>query len=149
MNEVEIALAGLKAPLWLDRFKRLVAEVLQVRNIHNWIVSILLCDDETMSRLNRKYRDRDGPTDVLSFAQLDDSFLIPTAKYSFAGDIVISLPTLKKNALQNAVSEEEELKRLVIHGILHLEGMDHDQKNNEMIELQENILQCFQEERLF
>ena len=62
-----------------------------------------------------------------------------------AGDIVISVDTLKKNANYFSVSENEELKRLIIHSILHLSGMDHsdNSKDQPMLVLQEDILKLF------
>ena len=62
-----------------------------------------------------------------------------------AGDIVISIDSLKKNAINFFVSENEELKRLIIHSILHLSGMDHsdNSKDQPMLVLQEDILKLF------
>ena len=65
-----------------------------------------------------------------------------------AGDIVISLDSLKKNCSDFEVSEDEELKRLLIHGILHLAGYDHSDNSpeQEMLKLQERILATFMQE---
>ena len=102
----------------------------------DWVVSILFCDDEYIRSLNYQFRGKDEPTDVLSFPlgeklyehneageqpAADD---LPTESY-LAGDIVVSLETLPKNAAYFAVNAAEELRRLLIHGILHLDGMDH------------------------
>ncbi len=64
------------------------------------------------------------------------------------GDIVISLDTLQRNAEDNNISEEEELKRLLIHGFLHLKGMDHHEEKSEMLKIQEGILEAFMEEKI-
>jgi probable rRNA maturation factor len=66
-----------------------------------------------------------------------------------AGDVVISLETLRRNAAASGIPESEELKRLLIHGILHLEGMDHPNEDAEMLEVQERILALLKKERVF
>ena len=67
-----------------------------------------------------------------------------------AGDIVISIDSLKKNAIEFSVSENEELKRLIIHSILHLSGMDHgdNSKDQPMLILQEDILKLFNDVKI-
>lgn len=79
-------------------------------------VSILLADNEAIKELNKKYRKIAKPTDVLSFPMEDDELL---------GDIVISVEKTKEQAAAFGVSFEEELSRLIIHGLLHLMGYDH------------------------
>lgn len=99
---------------------------------------MLLCDDTRMRSLNQQYRHIDAPTDVLSFRQHDAEQPVPVS----AGDIVISLDTMKRNADAAGVSYDREIKRLTIHGILHLCGMDHDeeQPDDEMLLLQDRLL---------
>jgi probable rRNA maturation factor len=101
---------------------------------------------ETMRGLNAQYRNIDAPTDVLSFSLGEKE-----GDMWAAGDIVIALPVVSENAKYFGVSEEEELKRLVIHGILHLEGFDHatNDVNEPMLVLQENILRQVKGECLF
>ena len=109
-------------------------------------LSVLLCDDKTISKLNSRYRGKAEPTDVLSFAQ-GEGEVLPGRDNSghsrcLLGDIVISLDTLRENARRFGISEDEELRRLLIHGILHLDGMDHksNKKTEPMLQLQEKIL---------
>lgn len=130
-----------------------VKQVLKELKIENWELSILLCSDMFMQQLNRQYRNIDAPTDVLSFEQLDGEESLPTGASPFctqtgrfaAGDIVISLDTLVKNSQIFGVPADEELKRLIIHGILHLKGMNHSDNSpeQEMLKLQEEILKLF------
>jgi probable rRNA maturation factor len=93
-------------------------------------VSIVLTDDETVHALNRDYRFQDKPTDVLSFSQRDQHpdaplFDGPSGSSSeLLGDVVISVETAIRQAHQNAVTLEEELSLLTVHGILHLLGYD-------------------------
>jgi probable rRNA maturation factor len=80
-------------------------------------VSLLLSDDATIQQLNRQYRDMDCPTDVLSFPQEDTKVL---------GDVVISLETAARQAVEYGTTLQEEVERLLAHGILHLFGYDHE-----------------------
>jgi probable rRNA maturation factor len=148
VNDVEVASAGIDDPPWLRRCGCFAAKVLSARGIDCWELSILMTNDHTIAELNRRYRKIDGPTDVLSFSQ-EASDAPPAGELIPAGDIVISLETMTRNARQRNVLEEEELKRLVIHGILHLQGMDHQEEESEMIRLQERILMRLQKERIF
>jgi len=77
-----------------------------------------------MRSLNRRYRGIDKTTDVLSFPLLDPD--IPRTGTELLGDIVISLPRATIQAAQSGHSLREELDRLVIHGLLHLLGYDHE-----------------------
>lgn len=85
-------------------------------------LSVTLTSDKEVQQLNRDFRGKDKPTDVLSFSQLEgDDFSISES----LGDIVISLDTTAKQAKEYKCSFDEELLRLLIHGILHLYGYDH------------------------
>jgi probable rRNA maturation factor len=79
-------------------------------------LSLLLCDDDFIAALNRSYRQADGPTDVLSFA-MDDDVL---------GDVVISVPTARRQAQARGHEVDTELRVLLVHGVLHLLGHDHE-----------------------
>jgi probable rRNA maturation factor len=151
VNEIEIASAGIDDPPGrLQRCRRFAAKVLKARGINRWELSILITDDPTIRELNRRYRGVDSATDVLSFSQgVAEEELNARSMYRPAGDIVISLDTMARNAGERRISEEVELKRLLIHGILHLEGMDHPDEQSEMITIQESILTRLKKEKLF
>ena len=149
MNEIEIASAGIDDPGWLRRCRHFAAKVLKARGINRWELSILITDDPTIRELNQRYRRVDSATDVLSFSQGAEAQLNSRSMYRPAGDIVISLDTMSRNAGERRIREEEELKRLLIHGILHLEGMDHPDEQSEMMRIQENILTQFEKEKIF
>lgn len=83
-------------------------------------VSVLFCSDARIHELNRIYRSKDKPTDVLSFAMTEAGFS------SSLGDLVISTETTIKQAKEYGVSREAETVRLMSHGILHLLGYDHE-----------------------
>jgi len=102
-------------------------------------VSVHKIGDEKMRELNRKYRDIDGTTDVLSFSMGEGEQYAPVADL---GDIFISVPKIKKQAKEQEVSPKEEFKRVLIHGVLHLLGYDHQQpeESEEMFSLQKKLL---------
>ena len=111
----------------IQRIKNLARHLLQSEGCSNNIeVSILLTDDEGITILNRDYRDIDGPTDVLSFSQLEgeDEFA-PDEEESVLGDVVISVETAERQAGEAGKNVEEEIDMLLVHGLLHLLGYDH------------------------
>jgi probable rRNA maturation factor len=92
-------------------------------------VNLLLTTSAAMRSLNRRFRGRDAPTDVLSFP----SALIPAAKPArTAGDIAISVDIAAENAGRLGHSAADEVKILALHGLLHLAGFDHERDNGEM-----------------
>ncbi|MDR2313975.1 MAG: rRNA maturation RNase YbeY [Spirochaetaceae bacterium] len=139
MNRVEIAFEGKTQP-WRKRAESFITKILDRLGKRNWNLSVLFCGSPTIRSLNARYRRRDESTDVLSFS-LGES----CGSRFFPGDIVISLETLKENAEYFAVPQDEELRRLLIHGILHLEGMDHagNEPGEPMLVLQERLLEEF------
>lgn len=101
---------------------------------NNYEISLLITDDETIHQLNKEYRQKDKPTDVLSFPMEDEVML---------GDIVISLDTAKKQAQEREIGLDREIAFLFIHGLLHLLGYDHEtsvEDEKKMFALQEEIL---------
>ncbi len=113
----------------------------------------MFCNDEYIKELNKTYRNIDAPTDVLSF-ESGEEYEDEEGKWKCAGDIVISLDTLPVNAEYFNEDKNAELKRLLVHGLLHLNGMDHGEEHKEkgkapecpMLELQENILEKLKDE---
>jgi probable rRNA maturation factor len=134
-RSIEIAVDGVPAPRWRKRLSRFCAAALTAAGFAQWEISLLLCGDERITTLNGRYRGRNRPTDVLSFPGAEEE------SAAVVGDIAISLDTLRRNAVAFGVSEEEELKRLTVHGILHLAGMDHGRgKGRKMLALQEKLM---------
>ncbi len=120
--------------------KEIADKILQELNLDNVELSISLVDNETIQNINREWRGKDKPTDVLSFP-LDEN--APSGyKYRVLGDVVISLPYAKKQAEEIGLSYKEEILRLLIHGILHLLGYDHETSEEDakiMFSLQDKI----------
>jgi len=92
-------------------------------------VSILLSDDEQLRALNKQYRNIDKPTNVLSFASMDEEETAPLeAMPQLLGDIVIAFETSVSEAEQENKKLADHLSHLVIHGMLHLLGHDHEDR---------------------
>ncbi len=93
-------------------------------------VNVLVTGDAELRRLNRTFRHKDKPTDVLSVPGLDPSF---------AGDIAISAATASRNARRLGHSTADELKVLLLHGLLHLAGYDHEHDNGRMARKEQRL----------
>jgi probable rRNA maturation factor len=89
-------------------------------------VEILLTGDVTLRRLNREFRAKDKPTDVLSFPAPSDF------SGFHAGDLAISLQTAQRQANEHGHTLADEVRVLLLHGLLHLSGMDHETDSGEM-----------------
>lgn len=88
-------------------------------------LSILLVNDNLMQEMNRLYRNKDKTTDALAFSMRDGQY--PDINPAILGDIVISLPTAGRQAKEKGHGIYDEIAVLLIHGILHLIGYDHEE----------------------
>jgi probable rRNA maturation factor len=143
MNRVEISAEEVPLPPWAEQANSFVLKVLDRLGRDCWDLSMLFCNNRYIRSLNARFRNIDEPTDVLSFALGSSYADEATGERRFLpGDIVVSLETLAENAGYFQVSQDEELRRLLIHGILHLDGMDHQTNKGAepMLKLQEEIL---------
>ena len=146
-------LEGVDEPEWLDKVQDFLLLAANQLGFDNEEVSVLFCNDEYIKELNSSYRNIDAPTDVLSFEN-DEEYEDEEGKWKCVGDIAISLDTLPVNAEYFNEDTNAELKRLLLHGLLHLNGMDHGEEHIEkgtapqceMLVLQENILEKLKDE---
>src|SRR6266545_2908363 len=113
--------------------ERAVAAALAAEGLAGAIeVSVLVTDDATLHQLNRDYRNVDAPTDVLSFADGEESDAAPTAFVRppdaprYLGDLAISYERVVAQAAEYGHSRARELAYLAVHGTLHLLGYDHE-----------------------
>ena len=116
----------------LDRqiFKKFADFALQVIvEAENKTATIALISDRRMRELNKNFRGKDSTTDVLSFPFEPDEF---ETEENSLGDILISVEQAKRQASENNLTIETEIKQLILHGILHLCGFDHERDNGEM-----------------
>jgi probable rRNA maturation factor len=98
-------------------------------------VGVLVCDDATIHALNRQYRGKDRPTDVLSFPAGG-----PGADGApYLGDVAISLETARRQAARRRIPLARELGLLLLHGVVHLSGYDHETDRGEMARLETEL----------
>lgn len=138
----------------IEKLEQLLAIAGVAEEVTSGEVALTFVDDEEIQALNKAYRDKDKPTDVLSFPQWEDNDEEMTIVYDeddapeddaeMIGDIVISLQTAKRQAEEFGHSLEREVCFLFVHGFLHLLGYDHeegDAEEAEMFAKQDQILQ--------
>ena len=115
-----------------ELIERAVAATLEAEWVGDAVeVSVLVADDAQLHELNRDYRGVDAPTDVLSFASEEEApggqaFVRPPDAPRYLGDIALSYERVVAQAAEYGHSRERELAFLVVHGVLHLLGYDHE-----------------------
>jgi probable rRNA maturation factor len=121
-----------------DWLRRIAQTVLKAEGVDSpYEVSLVFTDSETVRQLNRDYRGVDEPTDVLAFYMLpqkeaDSSFALPPDGVIRLGEVIVSYHQAVEQARKQGHSPEKELALLVIHGILHLLGYDHEEAKEEI-----------------
>ncbi len=123
---------------------------LTAQKINNPVeLSLLITGDEEVHKLNREYRGIDATTDVISFALsenvADTEFITPPDKTSRLGEVIISYPRAASQAKENKQTIKAEMAWLVVHGLLHLLGYDHQDDKSEaaMRKREDKILREF------
>lgn len=99
-------------------FRPFILKLKKAIHVRKGHFNVVFTDDATIQKLNKTYRKKNKPTDVLSFNYGDDS--------EMAGEIYISVPTAHRQAKELGHSFGSELNKLFVHGILHLHGYDHE-----------------------
>jgi probable rRNA maturation factor len=130
-------------PVAVERWSTLARSVLEAEGIvSDTEVSLLFVDEATIASLNERFLDKQGPTDVLAFPIEDEadrsgrspdeggtgpgSIEADTGRLLLLGDVVICPAVAAHNAVDHGVTFDDEIALLVVHGILHLLGMDHE-----------------------
>jgi probable rRNA maturation factor len=98
-------------------------------------LSILLVDDSEITTLNKNYLNRSGPTNVIAFPMKEGDF--SDINPQLLGDVVISMETAGREALQSGITTEERFAHLLVHGILHLFGFDHENSEQDALKMEE------------
>lgn len=116
---------------WVARAAERMLEALSLPTAE---LSIVICNDSFIHRLNRDFRKKDKPTDVLAFAT-EEAMIVPLQGHlqipRLLGDVVISVETAKRQAIEHNWMLETEVVHLLAHGVLHLLGYDHATKREE------------------
>jgi probable rRNA maturation factor len=112
------------------------------------VVAVRLVSDSVMAGLNRRFRKKNGPTDVLSFPANGTSAGSKPSQRSpneqtYIGDIAIAPETARRNARLSARSLDEELRILILHGMIHLAGYDHETDSGQMVRLERRLRRRF------
>ena len=141
MNNFEIINETNEKIKELEEVENVLNYALRHQNINNSIFSVIIVDEDKIKKLNKEYRNKDSITDVISFALEDDNTFIKT-NFRVLGDIYICIKRAKEQSIEYGHSLLRELSFLSIHGLLHLLGYDHMEKEDEqvMFKLQEEIL---------
>lgn len=145
----------IETPAFLENIQGFVAKAMDKLNFDKEEVSILFCNNEYIRELNNSYRQIDSATDVLSFEN-DYVYEDEGVEWKAVGDIAISVEMISENASYFNTTANSELKRLLVHGLLHLNGMDHGEEHIEsgknpeceMLILQEKLLKELESEIL-
>ena len=117
---VDVSYSVRRKPISLRRVRDIVIAALKTERVGDALISIAFVGRETMTRLNKEFLSRDGPTDVISFGLARTSKSFPVI-----GDIYICPRVAERNAKDLGISAAEEMQRLVVHGTLHILGHDH------------------------
>jgi probable rRNA maturation factor len=116
------------------RWQLFVVEAMRVIPVTATGVTVAFVSDRTISELNRMWRHKQGPTDVLSFPVAQETF--ERLEGLELGDVVISVEQAARQAKDNGLELETELAQLILHGLLHLCGYDHETDKGEMNRLE-------------
>ncbi|MBQ0162382.1 MAG: rRNA maturation RNase YbeY [Treponema sp.] len=147
-NRILISLQeDIEEPSWFNNVESFVDAAMKKLGFDSEEVSILFCNNLYIHELNKCYRQIDNPTDVLSFEN-DSVYEEDGVEWKAVGDIAISIEMISENAKYFNTTDNAELKRLLVHGLLHLNGMDHGEEHIEadkepeceMLVLQEKTL---------
>ena len=130
----------------LDELQDMLSDFCKREDLGNVIFNIIIIDNPTIHKINKEYRDKDAPTDVISFALEDDKTVIEPDGVRILGDIYISIDKVHEQALEYGHSFKRELSFLAVHGLLHLLGYDHMEKSDEevMFKKQEEVLNYYE-----
>lgn len=135
---------------YVDMIQQLVEKAADTESVEDGAeLSITFVNNERIQEINRDYRDKDQPTDVISFAMEDmgegEMEIVGVEMPRMLGDIIISIPRAKEQAEEYGHSFERELGFLAVHGFLHLLGYDHMTEKEEkvMFGKQKEILDTF------
>ena len=129
---IEVVNRQRKYRLDLKRWETFVEKAIRVTPVATQSVTVAFVSDRAMRELNRMWRHKVGTTDVLSFPGTVDV----TGEEPTLGDIVISVDRASVQAKENGLTLENEIQQLILHGLLHLSGYDHETDDGEMNKLE-------------
>jgi probable rRNA maturation factor len=131
---IEVVNRQRKVPLDSEVWRAFAEMVLKVAPADGAGVTVAFVSDRVMRELNKRWRGKRGTTDVLSFPAGQDEF--EKVEGVTLGDVVISVEQAARQAAEHGLSFENEVEQLVLHGVLHLCGYDHERDDGEMNRLE-------------
>jgi probable rRNA maturation factor len=119
----------------LKKIQKKAQAVLNALDCPDGELSLLVVDDPQIAELNKKYLNRHGPTNVLAFPMRQGEFANLTPQ--LLGDVVISVETAASEAKNSGISMQERFTQLIVHGVLHLFGYDHEESKQQERKMEE------------
>lgn len=144
MNYVEVINEYNKEIVEIDLLRDFISFALNKLSLKNVMFNVIIINDESIHKINKEYRGVDRPTDVITFA-LEDDKSITTPQVRVLGDVYISYDKVISQANEYGHSTKREICFLAVHGLLHLLGYDHMNKEDEekMFGLQKELLNSY------
>lgn len=129
----------------LSELEDLLKDFCKREKLDDILFNIIIVDEEQIHKINKTYRGIDRSTDVISFALEDDETMVSPGEFRVLGDIYICIEKVKAQAEEYNHSFKRELTFLAVHGLLHLLGYDHMEKEDEikMFAKQEEVLNYY------
>ena len=131
---IEVINRQRKRPIDCERWQAFTAKALKLSGAGDTDVAVVFVSDRAMREINRTWRGKRGTTDVLSFPANQDEF--EKLAGLNLGDILISIEQAARQAKAHGLSFENEIAQLILHGLLHLSGYDHETDRGEMNRLE-------------
>jgi len=146
MTRIEVFKEGIKLPyknISRQIIKKIATVTAERLDIQNAFITIIVTDDVYIRNINREFRGLNEPTDVISFSNRENPFPEIDPSQEGIGDIYISLERAERQSLEYRETLLDEVKRLVIHGMLHLVGYDHERSDEDealMLQKEDEII---------
>lgn len=143
MNKIEIFKEVEEEIKELETVQKVLEKALEKEKLENTYFNLIIVDNNYIHELNKKYRNIDRPTDVITFALEDENSIIIPNEERILGDIYISIDKAREQSQEYQHSLLRELCFLAVHGFYHLLGYDHQTKEEEkiMFQKQEEVLE--------
>ena len=140
-GEVSISNRQKRVSINAGKIRRAAKKILGRLGFQDYDLSIVIVDDQEITQLNRQYFHRNRPTNVISFPMADGDTASLHSK--ILGDVVISAETARRQAEEGGGKEVDEILFLLIHGMLHLAGYDHEGAADERKEMEDKERELF------
>jgi len=135
MSRVDIFLEGdVSLPfqkITASRIRKITNACIEALELKKVSLTLILCDNQKIQEVNKNFRKKDYPTDVISFAYRDEPFPVGGKELEPLGDVYLSLDKALEQSIEYKVSFDDELIRLIVHSLCHLVGFDHERSKKD------------------